>query len=136
MQRPGVTVTHLMWNFMDPVTGHRMQSINADSRRTFASILHAREMLSYWKRRTRTGILEPGLFQQSLGWLDEAGNGIDIRRFTCTDPYLLRSILDMSKRGSVASMLRVRPRLGWRNAATERTAALTVDRTTTFYRRR
>jgi len=76
MQRPGVTVTHLMWNFMDLVNGHQLQLTNTDKSRTFASIYMHENKLYVMEGTVPDGYPEPGLFQQSLGWLDEAGNGI------------------------------------------------------------
>ena len=76
MSRPGVTPTHLMWNFMDLVNGHQLQLTNPDKSRTFASIYMHENKLYIMEGTVPDGYPEPGLFQQSLGWLDEQGNGI------------------------------------------------------------
>lgn len=76
MERPGAKVTHLMWNFMDLVNGHQLQLTNPDKSRTFASIYMHENKLYIMEGTVPDGYPEPGLFQQSLGWLDEAGNGI------------------------------------------------------------
>lgn len=76
MERPGVRVTHLMWNFMDLVNGHQLQLTNPDKSRTFASIYMHENKLYIMEGTVPDGYPEPGLFQQSLGWLDEFGNGI------------------------------------------------------------
>ena len=72
MQRPGVQVTHLMWNFMDLVDGHQLQLTNPDKSRTFASIYMHENKLYIMEGTVPDGYPEPGLFQQSLGWLDES----------------------------------------------------------------
>jgi hypothetical protein len=76
MSRPGVQATHLMWNFMDLVNGHQLQLTNPDKSRTFASIYMHQNKLYIMEGTVPDGYPEPGLFQQSLGWLDEQGNGI------------------------------------------------------------
>ena len=76
MSRPGVETTHLMWNFMDLVNGHQLQLTNPDKSRTFASIYMHENKLYIMEGTVPDGLPEPGLFQQSLGWLDEYGNGI------------------------------------------------------------
>jgi hypothetical protein len=76
MSRPGVQATHLMWNFMDLVNGHQLQLTNPDKSRTFASIYMHENKLYIMEGTVPDGYPEPGLFQQSLGWLDEGGNGI------------------------------------------------------------
>jgi hypothetical protein len=76
MQRDA-KVTHYMWNFMDLVEGHQLQlTNNADQSRTFASIYMHENKLYILEATTPAGRPEPGLFQQSLGWLDENGVGL------------------------------------------------------------
>jgi len=76
MQRDA-RVTHLMWNFMDLVEGHQLQLTNtADKSRTFASIYMHENKLYLMEATVPAGYPEPGLFQQSLGWLDENGVGL------------------------------------------------------------
>jgi hypothetical protein len=76
MERPGVKVTHLMWNFIEMVQGHQLQLTNPDKSRTFASIYMHQNKLIIMEGTVPDGYPEPGLFQQSLGWIDETGRGI------------------------------------------------------------
>jgi hypothetical protein len=76
MQRDA-KLTHYMWNFMDLVEGHQLQlTNNADKSRTFASIYMHQNKLYVMEATVPAGYPEPGLFQQSLGWLDEDGIGL------------------------------------------------------------
>jgi len=70
-------VTLLMQNFTDLVDGHLVQlTNNADQSRTFAAI-HMHENKLYIQEGTvPKGYPEPGLFQQSMGFVDKDGNGI------------------------------------------------------------
>jgi hypothetical protein len=76
MSRPGVQTTHFMWNFIDLVAGHQLHLTNSDKSRTFVSIYMHENKLYIMEGTVPDGFPEPGLFQQSLGWLDENGNGI------------------------------------------------------------
>lgn len=75
-------VTHLMWNFMDLVEGHQLQlTNNSDKSRTFVSIYMHENKLYMMEATVPPGYPEPGLFQQSLGWLDENGVGLRYQSF-------------------------------------------------------
>jgi hypothetical protein len=75
MQR-NAKVTHLLWNNIDLVGGHQIHLTNADGSRTLAAIYMHEKKLYIIEGTVPEGYPEPGLFQQSLGWLDENGNGI------------------------------------------------------------
>jgi hypothetical protein len=90
MQRPGVTATHLMWNFMDLVAGQQVQLTNPDKSRTFASVYFHDNKLVIMEGTVPDGYPEPGLFQQSLGWLDAEGRGIRYQTVYYSDPDLPR----------------------------------------------
>ena len=90
MQRPGVKVTHMLWNFMDLVAGQQLQLTNPDGSRTFASIYMHENRLLTMEGTVKPGMPEPGLFQQSLGWLDEQGNGIRYSFVYYNDPDLTK----------------------------------------------
>ena len=76
MQRDA-KVTHYLWNFIDLVEGHQIHlTNNADKSRTFASIYMHENKLYIAEATVPAGYPEPGLFQQSLGWLDENGVGL------------------------------------------------------------
>jgi hypothetical protein len=70
-------VTSYVWNFVDLVEGHSLQlTNNADKSRTFAGIYMHQNKLYIIEGTVPAGYPEPGLFQQSLGWLDENGVGL------------------------------------------------------------
>src|SRR5215471_4618942 len=76
MQRDA-KVTSYVWNFVDLVEGHQLQlTNNADKSRTFAGIYMHENKLYIIEGTVPAGYPEPGLFQQSLGWLDENGVGL------------------------------------------------------------
>src|SRR6267142_941454 len=61
----------------DHVDGHQLQlTNNADKSRTFAGIYMHGNKLYITEATVPAGYPEPGLFQQSLGWLDESGIGL------------------------------------------------------------
>ncbi len=69
-------VTHFLWNNIDLVGGHQIHLTNRDGSRTMAAIYMHDQKLYIAEGTVPDGYPEPGLFQQSLGWLDEKGNGI------------------------------------------------------------
>ena len=85
MQRDA-KVTHYMWNFIDLVEGHQLQLTN--NTRQVAHVrrhLHAREPAVHLEGTVPDGDPEPGLFQQSLGFVDKDGNGIRYRDYYDND---------------------------------------------------
>jgi hypothetical protein len=72
----GGEVTFDAWHDIDRVEGHMLQITNADESRTFAGIyLHA-SRLYILEAAVPKGSPPPGMFQQSLSFLDEAGNRV------------------------------------------------------------
>jgi len=69
-------VTLFVWGLVDQVEGRQMQLTNADKSRTFAGIYMHENKLYIIEGTVPAGYPEPGLFQQSLGWLDENGVGL------------------------------------------------------------
>ena len=69
-------VTRFHWSHMDLVEGHQLQLTNADNSRTFAFIAMHQMKLYITEGTVPPGAPEPGLFQQSVGWVDSAGNGV------------------------------------------------------------
>jgi hypothetical protein len=70
-------LNYLAWEWQDLVEGHIIQlTNNADQSRTFAWVgMHAQKL--YILEGTVPGNYpEPGLFQQSMQWVDKDGNGI------------------------------------------------------------
>lgn len=77
-----VRLTHLTWNQMGMVGGDLLQfTNNADNSRTFASIYMHQNKLYIMEGTVPAGHPPPGLFQQSLGWLDEQGNSLRYQQF-------------------------------------------------------
>ena len=72
-------VTHLIWSNIDLVEGHMLHLTNADKSRTFASIFMHENKLYLAEATVPAGDPEPGLFQQSLGFVDENGKSIRYR---------------------------------------------------------
>jgi hypothetical protein len=66
----------LAWEWMDLVEGNLIQLTNADQSRTFAWVgMHGRR-LYILEGTVPAGSPEPGLFQQSIGWVDQDGKDI------------------------------------------------------------
>ena len=77
MQRD-VEVTDYLWNFVDLVEGHQLQlTSNVDQSRMFVSIYMHEDRLYIMEGKVPPGYPEPGLFQQSLGFVDS--NGAQVR---------------------------------------------------------
>ena len=65
-----------VWNWEDLVEGHELHLTNADGSRTFAFVAMHENKLHILDGTVPKGYPEPGLFQQSLGWVDEEGRGV------------------------------------------------------------
>jgi hypothetical protein len=69
-------LNYMAWEWQDLVEGHLVQLTNPDQSRTFAWIgMHAHKLYIV-EGTVPAGYPEPGLFQQSMGWVDKNGNGI------------------------------------------------------------
>ena len=84
MQRDA-KVTHYMWNFIDLVEGHQLQLTNKDQSRTFVAIYMHDNRLYISEGTVPDGDPEPGLFQQSLGFVDKDGSGVRYRDYYDND---------------------------------------------------
>ncbi len=83
MQRDA-KVTHFLWSNMDLVGGHQLYlTNNKDRSRTQAGIYMHQNKLYILEGTVPEGYPEPGLFDQSLGWIDENG-----RPFRYTSLYV------------------------------------------------
>ena len=72
-----VRVTSLAWEWQDLVEGHSIQlTSDADQTRTSAYVAMHEHKLYILEGTVPAGYPEPGLFQQSLGWVDVDGNRI------------------------------------------------------------
>ena len=70
-------LTSLAWEWQDMVEGHFIQLINnPDQSRTFAYIAMHEHKLYIAEGTVPKGYPQPGLFQQSMGWVDKDGKGI------------------------------------------------------------
>jgi hypothetical protein len=70
-------LSSLAWEWQDMVEGHFVQlTNNADQSRTFAYVGMHDHKLYIVEGTVPKGYPEPGLFQQSMGWVDKDGNGI------------------------------------------------------------
>ena len=70
-------LTSLAWEWQDMVEGHFIQMTNnADQSRTFAYVGMHEQKLYILEGTVPKGYPQPGLFQQSMGWVDKDGNGI------------------------------------------------------------
>ena len=69
----GGEVTFDAWHHIDMVEGHQLQITNPDQSRTFAGIYLQNSRLYILEATVAPGALPPGLFQQSISFLDEDG---------------------------------------------------------------
>ena len=73
MQRDA-KVTHFLWSNMDLVGGHQIHlTNNTDRSRTEAGVYMHQNKLYIIEGTVPEGYPAPGIFQQSLGWIDENG---------------------------------------------------------------
>jgi hypothetical protein len=75
-QRPGVKVTYDAFHYIDLVSGHQLQMTNPGQSRTFAGIYLHESRLYILEATVPAKAPPPGLFQQSLGFLDAAGKKV------------------------------------------------------------
>jgi hypothetical protein len=69
-------LNYLTWEWQDLVEGHIVQLTNADQSRTFAWVGMHQHKLYIIEGTVPAGYPEPGLFQQSMQWIDKDGKGI------------------------------------------------------------
>jgi hypothetical protein len=83
-----VKVTGMTWDWQDMVEGHFLQlTSNADQSRTFAYIGMHENKLYILEGTVPKGYPEPGLFQQSMGWVDKDGRGIRYQQVIYSNAY-------------------------------------------------
>ena len=75
-QRPGVKVTYDAWHYIDLVEGHQLQLTNADQTKTFVAIYLHENRLYILEATVPPRAAPPGLFQQSLSFLDAEGKRV------------------------------------------------------------
>ncbi len=81
--RPPFQVTYYAWDWQDMVEGTSLQLNSTDGRRTLVYVAMHERKLYILEGSVPEGRPEPGLFQQSLGWLDKEGTESATRR-RCT----------------------------------------------------
>ena len=74
-------VTYDAYHYIDRVEGHQLQITNGDGARTFAAIYLHDSRLYISEATVAPGSPPPGMFQQSLEFLDDAGNRIRYRNY-------------------------------------------------------
>lgn len=79
LMQQAAQVTHFSYYFSDLVEGQRLHLTNADGSRTYAAIHMHENRLYIMEGTVPAGAPEPALFQQSLGFIDEAGDRIRYR---------------------------------------------------------
>ena len=77
-------VTHYAWYNSDQVEGHRLQLLNPDESRTFAAIHRHGTRLYILEATVPKGMPAPGLFQQSLQFLDDTGKPLRYQSYYTT----------------------------------------------------
>ena len=81
-------LTDLAWDWQDMVEGNFIQlTNNADQSRTFAYVAMHQHRLYIVEGTVPKGYPQPGLFQQSLGWVDKDGNGIRYQDIVYSNAY-------------------------------------------------
>ena len=75
-QRPGAKVTYDAYHYIDLVSGQQLQLTNADASRTFVGIYLHEGRLFILDATVPPKAPQPGLFQQSLSFLDDKGERV------------------------------------------------------------
>ena len=75
------TVEYDNYHYIGRVDGHQLHTTNPDGTRTFAGIYLLESKLYVVDATVEPGTPPGGIFQQSLEFLDENGNGIMFRTF-------------------------------------------------------
>ncbi|WP_428101307.1 hypothetical protein [Candidatus Rariloculus sp.] len=81
LRKRGGEVTYDAYHYIDRVEGHQLQITNDDGSRTFAAIYLHDSRLYISEATVAPGSPPPGMFQQSLEFLDDAGNRIRYRNY-------------------------------------------------------
>jgi hypothetical protein len=75
-KRPGASVTYDAYHYIDLVSGQQLQLTNADGSRTFVGIYLHEGRLYILDATVPPKAPQPGLFQQSLSFLDDKGERV------------------------------------------------------------
>ena len=83
-------VTNLLWSHEDLVEGNEIQlTNNKDQSRTFVFIAMRENKLYVLEGTVPKGYPAPGLFQQSMGFVDKDGNGVRYQTIYSNEIYAL-----------------------------------------------
>ena len=83
----GVKVINLAWEWQDMVEGAMVQVANADESRTFGYVAMHENKLYIIEGTVPKEYPEPGLFQQSLGWIDSDGKPMRYQQIIYSNAY-------------------------------------------------
>lgn len=83
-----VKMTRMLWAHQDLVEGIELQlTSNVDQSRTFTFISMRENKLYIAEGTVPKGYPQPGLFQQSMGYLDKDGNGVRYQKIYSNEVY-------------------------------------------------
>jgi hypothetical protein len=74
--RPGAKVTYDAWHYIDLISGHQLQLINADTTKTYVSIYLHENRLYIVDATVPANAPAQGIFQQNLGFQTETGGRV------------------------------------------------------------
>src|ERR1044072_3426131 len=81
-------LTSLAWEWQDMVEGNFIQlTNNTDQSRTFAYVAARDNKLYIFEGTVPKGYPEPGLFQQSVGWVEPDGRAVRYQRVIYSNAY-------------------------------------------------
>lgn len=92
-------VTRYNWGHQDLVEGHHLQLTNRDGSRTFAFVGMHDMKLYIVEGTVPAGAPEPGLFQQSMGFVDTEGRGIRYQTIYSNQYYGLKQLPPPARAG-------------------------------------
>jgi hypothetical protein len=76
MKDPQYTISDYAWEWQDMVEGYSLRLLSKDKRRVLVYVAQHNRKLYILEASAPESTFEPGLFQQSMGYLDETGNRI------------------------------------------------------------
>ncbi len=82
LRNRGGQVTYDAYHYIDRVEGHQLQITNTDQSRSYAAIYLHESRLYIVEATVAPGLPPPGMFQQSLEFIDEMGQRIRYRDFS------------------------------------------------------
>ena len=82
IRQRGGEVTYDAYHYIDLVEGHQLQITNSDLTRTYAGIYLHDSRLYIVEATVSPGSVPPGFFQQSLQFIDEAGDRVRYRNYS------------------------------------------------------